>query len=109
MKTTVKIKKYIKNIYWWWRFSWLSKPWFAIKTFIYIQWHAKKIAVNLDECMIALGQMDHTSRCKSTCKKCGDKQLTENPNSDCMIMKTDKRADLIYQGYNALPIGWRWR
>lgn len=102
--------RHIKRWYWAWRFSPISRLYYAIKTFIYIQWNAKKIALVLDDCVRAMGQMNHPSSYKGTCKKCGEKQMIESPDKDCMTMKVLVRSDLINTAcWHTLPCNWKWR
>lgn len=83
---------------------------YTIKTFLYLQYNAKKIAIALDNCLRAFGQMKHTSTYKGTCSNCDKKLSIESPDKNCMLMRLDIRNELIKNGYwNALPNGWKWR
>jgi hypothetical protein len=78
--------------YWIWRLSFFSKPWFWLKTFIHLHWHAKQIAIALDDCTKGLAQM---------------KLSPDNQNVRVMSSETNSR--LAAEGYKALPDGWKWR
>lgn len=78
-------------LYWSWRLSRWSDPWYAARTFLHVHLHARRTAVQLDECMRALGQMRHL------------------PENGKMEMSVEARSKLIRDGYGALPSGWKWR
>jgi hypothetical protein len=106
-----QIQLFFSNLYWIWRLSRLSRPYYAIKTFVFIQWNARKIANQLDEVRIVLGrEMKHPLSITTNCKKCDHKLVLDNPNKDCMVMKTEDRSKLIYNiCWQTLPNGWEWR
>lgn len=82
-------------MYWWWRLSKLSHPYYAIKTFLFIQWNAAKIATCLDDCMNAMGQMDHPGK--------------GSPDKGVMLMKVEVRRALVHRAaWSCLP-RWKWR
>lgn len=66
--------------------------WIKIKTFFFLQWHAREIALHLDDCLRAMGQMSHL--------KTGER--------DVMLMSVKIRADLGYRQFKTLP-QWKWR
>lgn len=79
--------------YWVWRLSVLSRPYYAVKTFFFLQWNARKTAIVLDDCMRAMGQMGQAKN------EPGERTM---PNA--VVSK------LINRGYwEALPNGWKWR
>lgn len=100
----------LNKVYWAWRFSFLARPWFAIKTFVFLQWNARKTAIMLDDVMRAFGQMNHPSSCKGVCKKCGEKFIVENPDIGSMLMTVETRSKLSERAHwHTLPVGWKWR
>lgn len=89
-----KKKISMTDLYWRWRLSSLSKPWYALKTFLFLHLNARATATHLDDCMRAFGQMDHPHQgCKDT---------------DTMNMSVSIRQDLVYRSWKTLPT-WRWR
>ena len=79
-----------------WPNKWLVMFWWPIKTFIHIHLHARETAIVLDDCMLALGQMNHPGK--------GSKE------TDVMMMPIDVRSSLIRRAlWSALPNGWKWR
>jgi hypothetical protein len=93
LKLRLATKFWLDHIYWyWWRYAVISKPWYAIKTFIYIHMHARANAIALDNCMRALGQMKEDREDRSV-----------------NLMTASIRNDLLRQGYRHLPNGWKWR
>jgi hypothetical protein len=84
---------WLHRLYWRWRLSPLSRPYYAIKTFLHLHWHAKETAVVLDDCMRAMGQMHYAK---------GEPGMRTMPNETV--------SKLVHRGYwEALPNGWKWR
>lgn len=84
---------WLHRLYWRWRFSTLSRPYYAIKTFLHLHWRAKETAVVLDDCMRAMGQMHYAK---------GEPGMRTMPNETV--------SKLVHRGYwEALPNGWKWR
>lgn len=81
----------IRNLVWYFRQSPISRPWFAIKTWIHLHWHARAMAIVLENHCRASGQMDHVK---------GD------PGH--MQMSTAVRSNLTVQRTTVLP-KWKWR
>ncbi len=81
---------YLDRLYWSWRLSTFSKPWFIFKTWIHLHWHAKQTAVCLDNYCKASGQMDHVK---------GEPGM--------MQMPTTTRLALSSQAHSVLP-KWKW-
>ena len=79
--------------YWAWRFSFLSRPYYVVKTFLFLQWNARKTAIVLDDCMRAMGQMRHAKN-----------------EPGALTMPSTVVSKLVNRGYwEALPNGWKWR
>lgn len=84
----------MKSLCWKWRLSRWSKPYYALKTFLFIQWNARKIALELDHSRNILGQIAH-----STSKK-------EMGN---FVISNELRSELLRGANKSLPNGWEWR
>lgn len=74
-----------------WRFSPVSYPWFAVKTWMFLHLKARETARHLDDCMRAMGQMNHSRH-----------------HPDEMLMKIKVRGELINRSWQTLPT-WKWR
>lgn len=94
------MKSFFHWLYWVWRFSKFSRPWYIIKTFLYLQLNARTIAIHLDDCMKAMGQMDHPNQ---------DHRDHPSKNKGVMVMKTELRQELVYNGYWKCLPKWKWR
>lgn len=89
----VRDKGCSSRLYWRWRFSILSRTYYSFKTFLFLQWNARKTATILDDTVRALGQMNHDQK-----------------NSGVMIMSSEVRSNLINRAcWEGLPNGWKWR
>jgi hypothetical protein len=86
-----KMKHYLKTLYWLWRISLFAEPWFALKTFIHLHWHARATAIALDNYCKASGQMDHIKG-----------------ELDYMKMPLSTRSQLTIEAHSILP-RWKWR
>lgn len=74
----------------------MKKIFLAIKTFLFIQWNARKIAYALDDTISAMGHMTHLN-------------TRDGGEKDVMLMETSLRRKLIHKAtYEALPT-WKWR
>jgi len=89
------MKQYLTTLYWLWRFSSFAEPWFALKTFIHLHWHARATAIALDNYCRASGQMDHVST-----------MVKGEPGY--MQMPTATRSKLTVEAHSTLP-RWKWR
>jgi hypothetical protein len=85
------VRAWLNKVYWVWRLSPISYPWFALKTWLFLLLNARKTATHLDDCMRAMGLMNHTR---------------EEPGM--MTMKTQLRGELINRSWQTLPT-WKWR
>ena len=59
---------------------------FQVKTFLYLQWNLKKIAISLDNILRLMGQMSHPQHQKIECKNCGEKLIIEPKDNDCIAV-----------------------
>lgn len=86
------LDRWCRRLYWVWRLSPLSRPYYATKTFLFLQWNARKTAIILDDTMRAMGQMHHSR---------GEPGL--------MTMPTEVRGKFIQRAcWDGLP-NWKWR
>lgn len=100
------LKRYRSNLYWKWRFSSISKPFYSILNWIDLIVNARKTAIALDNTMRVMGKMQHIDyRCPNTsCENCKKVRISD----DRMSMSLDDRARLISEGYKSLP-DRKWR
>lgn len=95
-----------RDLYWRWRLSKISRPFYYLLTCCMFIVRARKLAMVLDDCMRAFGQMNHVDyRCPNVgCENCKKVRVTDNR----MTMTIEKRAELMSEAYSLLP-NRKWR
>lgn len=90
-----------RSLYWRWRLSLISRPFYFLLTWLELIVRARKLAVALDNCMRALGQMHHVDyRCPNKdCENCKKVRITD----DRMTMTIAKRSELLVEAHKILP------
>lgn len=89
------------SMYWNWKWTQWLKPFYFIPNWFHLVTHAREIATALDNCMRALGNMNHVDyRCPNKdCENCKKVRVTD----DRMTMPLAKRQELMVEAYKVLP------
>lgn len=81
------------NLYWMWRLSIPGRIWSYIQSIFFIHWHARAIAIHLDDCLRAMGQMNHPANTKEE----------DGKYKGMMLMPISTRSELIQRSWKTLP------
>lgn len=86
------LKPFFLNLYWRFRFSVFAQPYYAIRTFIFLLFNARKIAIALDD----------MTRLNARIESVKDDNAVIQLNKNLWFSTLDKC-------YPVLPNGWKWR
>lgn len=101
MAMKIRLTGIRNRLYWRYRFGRIGMTVGLIAGWFRIVRNARKIAIQLDDCMRELGQLNHNDR---TCTECH----TRLSSPDTMTMKLAVRKRLSAEGYQLLP-KTKWR